>query len=260
MRAIPNNAILQQFGYIANVVAGLGAGVGADRDRFSKLAKSSPRLQGLLKMIAHGKKLSSLNAMAANATVFDAGFWASRASWGREETLEPAFRSLATYLLKDARCSAINQLVHHLRLDAIDLHAILEDQNLSGGKVPDSHRLELDLLQAIRLAVIMRIFILAAQLPRFTPQDGLSYEQVLDMALSLEVPEVVAIMRKAFPHEHKLSGTDATVAFDEPASYRPRGIDDYGRLETEIFKPMEEAYEFVRDVGTGISHHFGAFG
>ena len=260
MRAIPNNAILQQFGYIANVVAGLGAGVGADRDRFTKLANSSPRLQSLLKMIAHGKKLSSLNAMAANATVFDAGFWAARASWGREEALEPAFRSLATYLLKDDRCSAINQLVHHLRLDAIDLHAILEEQKLSGGKVPDEHRLELDLLQAIRLAVIMRIFILAAQLPRFTPQDGLSYEQVLEMALSLEIPEVVKIMRQAFPHEQKGSGVDGEVAFDETASYRPRGIDDYGRLETEIFKPMEEAYEFVREIGTGISHHFGAFG
>jgi phosphoenolpyruvate carboxylase len=257
MRAIPNNAILQQFGYIANVVAGLGAGVGADRDRFAKLARSSPRLQTILKMIAHGKKLSSLNAMGANATVFDAGFWASRASWGREEALEPAFRSLATFLMKGDRAGPINQFVHHLRLDAIDLHAILEDQNLSGGKVPDEHRLELDLLQAIRLAGIMRIFILAAQLPRFTPQDGLSYEQVLDMALSLEVPEVVAIMRKAFPHERKAGDEKA---FDEQASYRPRGIDDYGRLETEIFKPMEDAYEFVREVGTGISHHFGAFG
>lgn len=259
MRAIPNNAILQQFGYIANVVAGLGAGVGADRDRIAKLAKGSPRLQSLLAMIAHGKKLSSLNAMGANATVFDAGFWASRASWGREEALEPAFRSLATYLLKDDRCSSINQLVHHLRLDAIDLHAILEDQNLSGGKVPDEHRLELDLLQSIRLAVIMRIFILAAQLPRFTPQDGLTYEQVLEMALSLEIPEVVKVMRAAFPHEQKAAiGEDST--FDEGASYRPRGIDDYGRLETEIFKPMEQAYEFVREIGTGISHHFGAFG
>lgn len=257
MRAIPNNAILQQFGYIANVVAGLGAGVGADRDRFAKLAKASPRLQTLLKMIAHGKTLSSLNAMGANATVFDAGFWASRASWGREEALEPAFRSLATYLLKEDRAGPINQLVHHLRLDAIDLHAILEGQSLSGGRVPDEHRLELDLLQAIRLAVIMRIFILAAQLPRFTPQDGLSYEQVLDMALSLEIPEVVSIMRQAFPHEQKQG---AESGFDEHASYRPRGIDDYGRLETEIFKPMEEAYEFVREVGTGISHHFGAFG
>lgn len=260
MRAIPNNAILQQFGYIANVVAGLGAGVGADRDRFSKLAKSSPRVQSLLKLIAHGKKLSSLNAMGANATVFDAGFWASRASWGREEALEPACRALSIYLLKDDRCGAINQLVHHLRLDAIDLHAILEDQNLSGGKVPDEHRLELDLLQAVRLAVIMRIFILAAQLPRFTPQDGLSYEQVLDMALSLEIPEVVSIMRKAFPHDLKGGVPDGNSGFDEQASYRPRGIDDYGRLETEIFKPMEQAYETVREIGTGISHHFGAFG
>lgn len=260
MRAIPNNAILQQFGYIANVVAGLGAAVGADRDRFSILAKSSPRLQSLLKMIAHGKKLSSLNAMGANATVFDAGFWASRASWGREENLEAAFRSLATYLLTDERCSAINQLVHHLRLDAIDLHAILEDQNLEGGKVPDEHRLELDLLQAIRLAMIMRIFILAAQLPRFTPQDGLSHDTVLAMALGLEIPEVIAIMRLAFPHGAKDLAGGGEAAFDEQASYRPRGIDDYGRLETEIFAPMEEAYEFVREIGTGISHHFGAFG
>jgi phosphoenolpyruvate carboxylase len=257
MRAIPNNAILQQFGYIANVVAGLGTAVGADRDRFKKLAQSSKRLQALLSMIAHGKTISSLNAMGANAMVFDAGLWASRASWGREQALDGAFRTLATYLLPDDRQGAINELVHHLRLDAIDLHAILEHQNIEGGKVPDENRLELDLLQAIRLALIMRIFIRAAQLPRFAPQDGLSHEQVLEMALSLEIPEVVGIMRRAFPHtskNHEESG------FDETASYRPRGIDDYGRLEVEILEPMEQAYEFVREIGTGISHHFGAFG
>lgn len=256
MRAIPNNAILQQFGYTANVVAGLGTAVGSDRERFAKLARSSKRLQTILGMIAAGKTISSLNAVTANAAVFDAGYWASRASWGRERTLQTAFRVLATHLLPDDRQGAINELAHHLRLDAIDLHAILEDQNIEGGKIPDESRLELDLLQAIRLAVIMRIFILAAQLPRFTPQDGLSHSQVLDMALSLEVPEVVGIMRKAFPHGTKTTAT----GFDEPASYRPRGIDDYGRLEVEILEPMESAYEFVRELGTGISHHFGAFG
>lgn len=259
MRAIPNNAILQQFGYIANVVAGLGTAVGADRDRFAKLAKASPRLKTLLAMIAHGKTISSLNAMGANATVFDAGFWAARASWGREVALQSAFRTLATHLLPDDRQGAINELVHLLRLDAIDLHAILEDQALEGGKVPDENRLELDLLQSIRLALIMRIFILAAQLPRFTPQDGLSHGQVLEMALGLEIPEVVAILRKAFPHGTKDSDA-AAPGFDEQASYRPRGIDDYGRLETEILEPMERAYEFVREIGSGISHHFGAFG
>ncbi len=260
MRAIPNNAILQQFGYVANVVAGLGAAVGTDRDRFNKLAKSSKRIQSLLGMIAYGKTVSSLNAMGANATVFDAGFWASRASWGKEQALNSAFRTLATHLLPDDRQGDINQLVHHLRLDAIDLHAILEDLNIEGGKVPDENRLELDLLQSIRLALIMRIFILAAQLPRFAPQDGLSHSQVLEMALSLEIPEVVGIMRKAFPHGTKAKAAGGASGIEEQASYRPRGIDDYARLETEILTPMEASYEFVREIGTGISHHFGAFG
>ena len=40
----------------------------------------------------------------------------------------------------------------------------------------------------------------------------------------------------------------------------PKGIDDYGRIETEILEPMEQAYEAIREIGTGISHHFGAFG
>ena len=74
MRAIPNNAILQQFGYIANVVAGLGAAVGSERDRFVALARKSSRVCGLcVEMIARGKQISSLNAMQANAIVFDAG-------------------------------------------------------------------------------------------------------------------------------------------------------------------------------------------
>ena len=66
-------------------------------------------------------------------------------------------------------------------------------------------------------------------------------------------------MREAFPH--RVSSLGSTMPrFDEQASYRPRGIDDYGRLETEILEPMEQSYEFVREIGTGIAHHFGAFG
>ena len=73
MRAIPNNAILQQFGYIANVVAGLGAGVGADRDRFAKLARSSPRLQTILKMIAHGKVLVNGKRVDIRSAILEVG-------------------------------------------------------------------------------------------------------------------------------------------------------------------------------------------
>ena len=259
MRAIPNNAILQQFGYVANVVAGLGAAVGSERDRFVEVARKSPRLRPLIEMIARGKTLSSLNAVGANAIVFDPGFWAQRAAWAREPHLAAAFRTLSTHLLDDTRADAISGLAHHLRLDAIDLHSILEDIGLEGGKIPDDFRLELDLLQAIRLALIMRVFILAAQLPRFSTRNDLSHDQMFNWALGLEVPEVISVMRMAFPKRH-MTANDASAKYDEKASYRPQGIDDYGRIETEILEPMEQSYEFIREIGTGITHHFGAFG
>ena len=258
MRAIPNNAILQQFGYVANVVAGLGAAVGSERDRFVEVARKSRRLRPLLEMIARGKQLSSLNAMGANAIVFDPGFWAWRASWGREANLDPAFRALANLLLSDDRNGEINSLVHHLRLDAVELHAMLEEIGIEGGKIPDDTRLELDLLQAIRLALIMRVFILAAQMPRFATRE-ISHRQLFEMALMLDVPAVVAEMRQAFPRRME-SGEDDGSRYAEKATYRPHGIDDYGRVETEILAPMEEAYELIREIGTGISHYFGAFG
>ena len=66
--------------------------------------------------------------------VFNAGLWAARASWGREQTLSSAFRTLATHLLPDHRQGIIYELVHLLRLDAIDLHSILADQNIEDGR------------------------------------------------------------------------------------------------------------------------------
>ncbi|KWT70950.1 Phosphoenolpyruvate carboxylase [Hyphomicrobium sulfonivorans] len=258
MRAIPNNAILQEFGYVANVVAGLGAAVGSERERFVELARNSQRLRTLIEMIARGKQLSSLNAMAANAKVFDPGYWAWRASWGREPNIEPAFRALAANLLSDDRNGEINGLVHHLRLDAVELHSLLEEIGIDAGKIPDDARLELDLLQAIRLALIMRVFVLAAQMPRFATHDGISHAQLFDLALMLDVPAVVSEMRKAFPRRAHERGDETQ--FGEKATYRPHGIDDYGRIETEILTPMEQSYDLIREIGTGISHHFGAFG
>ncbi|WP_139247963.1 phosphoenolpyruvate carboxylase [Hyphomicrobium sp. CS1GBMeth3] len=258
MRAIPNNAILQQFGYVANVVAGLGAAVGSERERFIEMAKQSQRLRPLIEMIARAKQLSSLNAVGANAIIFDAGFWAQRASWGREPHLDGAFKFLAEHLLDDDRAGKIIGLAHFLRLDAIELHGILEEIGVEGGKIPDDHRLELDLLQAIRTALIMRIFILTAQLPRFTPTNEVTHAEIIGRALGLEIPDVIKVVRQAFPR--RVDDPHDDDSFQEEASYLPKGIDDYGRIETEILDPMEQAYELVREIGTGISHHWGAFG
>ena len=258
MRAIPNNALLQQFGYIANVVSGLGAAVGSERDRFVEIAKKSNRLRSLIDMIARAKQISSLNAMSANALIFDAGFWASRASWGQEQPLESAFHTLATRLLEDPRAGSITGLAHHLRLDAVELHTLLEEIGIDSGQIPDDDRLELDLLHVIRLAMIMRVFILTAQLPKFSARNDVSHAQALSWGLTLDVPELLSVMRAAFPSH--VEADPAREAYDEPASYKPQSVEDYARLETEIFTPLDDAYELIREIGTGISHHFGAFG
>ena len=152
------------------------------------MAKKSQRLRPLIEMIARAKQLSSLNAVGVNAAIFDAGFWAQRASWAREPHLGSAFKFLAEHLLEDDRAQKIAGLAHFLRLDAIELHGILEEIGFEGGKIPDEHRMELDLLQAIRAALIMRIFILTAHLPRFTPTNEVTHAEIVRRALSLEVP------------------------------------------------------------------------
>ncbi|WP_350335895.1 phosphoenolpyruvate carboxylase [Coralliovum pocilloporae] len=257
MRAIPNNALLQQFGYVANVVAGVGAAFGHDNDRFLELSQTSPRLRSLLEMVAKAKRLSSLNAMGAYAALFDAGFWASRAYAGQEVEHNASFRALAEYLLDDERSSSINGLVHHLRLDAIDLHGILNNVGLDGGKEPNAYRLELDLLHAIRLALIMHVFLLAAKVPKFSTRNDFSYDQLLDRILSLDVDEAVQILCETFPH-----GRDGeeVVGYQEDASYEPRGVENYSRIHTELINPLERSFEMIREIGTGITHHFGAFG
>ena len=104
----------------------------------------------------------------------------------------------------------------------------------------------------------MRLFILTAQLPRFTPTNEVTHAEIVRKALGLEIPEVLQVMRQAFPR--RVDDPHDDDAFLEQATYLPKGIDDYGRIETEILEPMEQAYELVREIGTGISHHWGAFG
>jgi len=190
--------------------------------------------------------------MGANAIVFDPGFWAWRASWGREANLDPAFRALANLLLSDDRNGEINSLVHHLRLDAVELHAMLEEIGIEGGKIPDDTRLELDLLQAVRLALIMRVFILAAQMPRFATRE-ISHRQLFEMALMLDVPAVVLECeaeveagRPELPHGELLEVAGQLVV-------APRAHDQ--QVPANLVAPQPRLRQVVHPVRTGGEQH-----
>jgi phosphoenolpyruvate carboxylase len=257
MRAIPNNAILQQLGYVANIVSGFGAAVGLDHERLAELYQRSDRFQRIMRLVSAGKQRSSLHAVAAYADLFDSGFWTSRAYSGAEAPLEQPFKDMAQVLTGDRRAQSMRRLVNALRLDAIELHRLLDELGLDRAPGTNERRLHLDLLHALRIALVMHIYLLAARLPRFSTRNDLSREQVLAMIVSLEVPPAVAALRETFPRHH---AGDAAAQFDERASYDPLDLSDYERLHSDFLEPMERAYAEVRRISVAISHHFGGHG
>lgn len=256
MRAIPNNAILQQVGYLSNVVAGLGVSAGQDPTDFVEIARASPRLQLLLEMVVSAKRLSSINSLTAYAAMLDPGFWASLAYVAAGTRPVKSYELLAHQFLDDDRSAEIARFAHFLRLDGLRLHALLDRLGIDGGQEPDGERLELDTLHAIRIALIMQVFLTAADAPEFASRNDVSHAQFMSAATSLEIEESVSFLRRAFPRQ----ATGIQGQFEEPASYRPFGTGGYAGLEERIFVPMLETYRMIREIGLGISHNFDAYG
>ncbi len=257
MRAIPHNAILQQLGYLANVVSGVGSAVGDEVERFVALSENSDRARRLFSMVAYAKRISSLNTLGAYARVFDSGYWVSRAYAGGEPTLARPLRNLAERLSGDPRHEGMMRLVHELRQDAIDLHIVLERLDLDGGKAPRHARLELDLLHAIRIALMEHIFLLAARIPPFATRNDVSPERVMSLILDLEVPTACSILREVFP---RTSSEQGDAMFVEDATYSADLTGGYQDLHDKLIEPMQAAYDLLRKIGIGISHHFLAHG
>ncbi|MBT3559049.1 MAG: phosphoenolpyruvate carboxylase [Rhodospirillales bacterium] len=258
MRAIPHNAIMQQLGYPAHVVSGIGEAVGDEYERFVDMCANSERATRLMGLVAHTKRLSSLNSLAAYSRLFDPGYWISRAYVGIEADHVSSFRKLAQLLMSDSRHERVMRLVHHLRQDAIDLHRILDRLSLDSGKMPDDNRLQLDLLHSIRIAIIEHIYLLGARIPEFASRHDVTQEQVMSMVLSLEIPMAVSVLREVFPMEPL---EEADVSFDETSTYHATGENiGYVVLHENLIDPMEQAYEMLRQISVGISYHFLAHG
>ena len=260
IRAIPHNAILQQLGYAANVVAGIGLAAAPEFDRFVELARRSPRMGMVMDLVAFSKRQSSLTAMAAYGAIFDGGFWVARAYGRSEPGTMAACLTLARLVADNARFNAVSRLQNRLRTDAISLHAALDEIGLDGGQSQGASLAEKDephLLHAVRLALIMRLALLAARLPAFSARGDVTRETVLELLMAMRVPEAAAILREVFPateSEGRLAG------LTEPSSYETGKARGYPKIHADYIRPMEDIYRVLKDIGVGLSHRFGAYG
>lgn len=259
MRAIPHNGVLQQLGYLANSTGGLGTAIAKDRDRFAEILAGSPRCRSIMSLAAYAYTLSSPDAFAAYVGLFDSATWLARATAEADEDRRRQFQRVARSIAVTDWHAGPSRITQVLLDDAIDFRATMNTLTEFGlvSEVAKAAHPDLDLLHAVRLALIQLLYLHAARLPRFTPHEDVTIEQVLEQILLLDVPTAVATLKDSFPIGEQPTDPNA---FGEPASYMATGARNYADEHRELFDPMLRLYSMIQRVSVCISHVMGAVG
>ena len=258
MRAIPHNATLHQLGYLANSVGGLGQAIARDRYHFEEVFARSPRCRQLVSLAAVAHELSSFDAFAAYIALFNPVSWLLRAA-AAEPRRAAQMKRLARLLTGARRHERLHRILQRFLRDEIEFRATIESPE-NGDLVPpligDAHP-DLEILHAIRLALIEELFQLITRIPRFSSLPDVSTDEVVQELLHLDVPRAVAALRRAFP---AAGITPDGELFGEVASYRVEGEQGYEAEERELFQPMLELHELLCQASAAITHIIGAVG
>lgn len=258
LRAIPHNAILQQLAIPANVACGVGAGAGGELDRLVDLAGSSTRATRVLKLAEQARNATSLPAFRAYAGLYDATFWTARASMV-DGAQAAAFRAIAERVKDQRVFSALSRLANFLADDLARFDEILKRIHGPEGR-DERHdgRRALHVLHAIRQAIIMRAFALAASLPAFSGRHDITRADLLDLTLQLKLDEVVDLIRAIFPATQPEA--DALKAINEPVDEEAAHGGGYPEIQARIARPLEAIHQNIREIGVGVAHFYGAYG
>ncbi|RYJ02716.1 MAG: phosphoenolpyruvate carboxylase [Acetobacteraceae bacterium] len=247
LRAIPNNAILQQLGWMANSLHGLGAAATANPDAFQELRAKSPRFARALAMAARAAACSDIGVLRAVVDTLDPGPWLDRAGFTRRPGRREELLGVATAVEGLDLDAPVRKLFRRLQADHLALRHAWPDLPVMQDR--------LVLLHALRLALIHRIWLLAVTLPEFSPRHGATRESLVSRILQLDVEPALKLLEEVFP---AAPGAVVGLDFGEPAP--PREGLSYAAEHAAIFGPMATLFSLVRGCGAAITHEVGAFG
>jgi phosphoenolpyruvate carboxylase len=247
LRAIPNNAVLQQLGFLANLMHGLGHGATQEPEAFAELLRRSPRFANALAFARAGLALSDADVLRGYVASLDPVSWLDRAAQTRRPGRAQALVAVATALGTLGLADPARAVFRRLKADDLMLRAAWPD---AAPGMSD----RLFALHALRLCLIHRIWLLAVVVPDFSPRHGVTRDGLVQRLLRLDVPGAVDLLEQVFPAEDP---PGAALDFAEPPAARHGG---YGRERDEILRPLREMFSLVREISAVISLECGAFG
>ena len=246
LRAIPHNAILQQMGSPANLFYGVGRAVGIDPEKFEALMETSARARSIFRMVDTTLDRTNLSILTSYGRLFDPGFWVSRALSGEEPFLAHKSMVISETLMSSPWRSQIMDLSNRLRLDLFDTLSAFEGE---GGN--DT----LSVLHALRLAVIMKMMIIAAELPVVGDSET-SRLSVLQRLQTFQIDGILSDLAERYPeHSAPLDWTkQLTETVEQP------DVSGFPHIAETIVKPLTRARDLARQITVAVTHHYDAFG
>ena len=247
LRAIPNNAILQQLGWCANTLQGLGLAAARHPDTFEEFLTGSPRFRRALDFASHALAHSDRDVLRAIVLTLDPGVWLDRAAHEGDPARREALVMLARGLERLDLWASTQSMFRRIQADHLALRVAWSDA--------PRMQLEEQLLHAIRLALIERIWLLSTRIPYFSPRYGFTRQDLDDQILRLEIPSALSQLAEIFP-----PAPDQSVMLDFREPRAPLADHGYSREHAEIFEPMRRLFGLVREISIAVMHDVGAFG
>ncbi|OYX35310.1 MAG: hypothetical protein B7Y99_04150 [Caulobacterales bacterium 32-69-10] len=245
LRAIPNNGVLQQLGYLANSVYGVGLAAGKGAEDFAAMLEASPRFGRALAMARSAFALSDLGVTEAYTAMLDPGLWLARRADDPR-----AFATLAALADKAGMHEALERVVR-------DLQA--EDLRLRDAMTPteDARRARLLLLHGVRAAALQEIARLAALIPPFAPDQGVTRAQLQERLMRMDIPGAVECLSEVFPLHQAEGGSGAD--WGEPSGIPDAGAGHATEHET-LFRPLLALHALCLAITSAVTHEIGACG
>ncbi|UTW55847.1 phosphoenolpyruvate carboxylase [Kordiimonas sp. SCSIO 12610] len=256
IRAIPNNAVLQQLGYMANSITGVGAAANRNARRFSEIVQQSPRLRQIMRMSLEALKRSDVNILAAYLIGLSPAHWLDRCEAEAPSKKRSKMLRLSSLLEDIFAGSDMGLVLRDLRRDSLLLEDMLRSASNIDEATPQLNQTILA-LHTIRIALIYFIYMKAMEVPRFSSRQDISLHDLIDQILHLNIPDIVEELRKIFPaHIHN----DDDAQYGEEASYDISKTGGYIKEHREIFDELEHAYELILKISSLLSSEIGAVG
>ena len=254
LRAIPHNAILQQFGAPANIFYGVGRAAALEPEKFQELLKNSPRAQSIFRLVQTTMERTNLSVLTAYGRLYDPGFWVSRALTGNEPFLAKRSLRVADTLIALPWRSQIMDLTNRLRMDVFDSVAAFK---AADNEAEFANIETLQILHALRLAVLMKMMIIATELPA-ADDESTSQLNTLKRLQTFDIDGILSDLKERFP-EHR-AALEWTEELSEKTDLPVAPPGGFQHITEAVIKPLKRASDLVRQITVAITHHYDAFG